>query len=162
MRNKWDKPHGFTLIEILVVVLIISISLGFALLAMGDFGEQRRLFTSAEQFVNYVTFAEHQAIIESNTLGVRIMKSSYYLLRFQPPSHWLPMPNKSMYRIQHFPKHTITSIESETGSNDAPQIIVDAEGDITPFILHLKLKGDHVTLRVVGSSDGKIKVLSTP
>ncbi len=35
--------NGFTLIEILVVIVIVGITLSFALLAFGDFGSERRI-----------------------------------------------------------------------------------------------------------------------
>ena len=39
---------GFTLIEVMVVVVIIGITIGFAMLSFGDFGQSRRLLTAAE------------------------------------------------------------------------------------------------------------------
>ncbi len=47
-RNK-----GFTLIEILIVIVIIGITIGFALLAFGDFGESKRIIAALEQVEKY-------------------------------------------------------------------------------------------------------------
>lgn len=154
-----NKRTGFTLIEILVVVLIIGITLGFALLSFGDFGEKRRLLISADQFVNYLKFAQHQAILESSTLGIKIQKTSYHLLRFQPPAQWLKMPNKSIYREQHFPEHVTATLETTSNS---PQIIINAEGEIPPFKLHLSLNNEDSSLQVIGWPDGTLQVLSAP
>ncbi len=80
--------RGFTLIEILVVLLIIGITMGFALMAFGDFGEKRRIVVAAEQFTNLIKLVQQQAILETSTLGIDVHDNHYDVLRFKPPASW--------------------------------------------------------------------------
>ena len=158
------KNKGFTLIEILVVILIIGITLGFALLAFGDFGGKRRIVIAAEQFVNYVKFIQQEAILETGTLGITFDKNGYYVMRFAPPKKWLPMPPKSVFHQQHFPSNAVVHLESSLNKTGEPQIIINAAGDMTAFKLNFGSNKQMNIADVIGERDGTIvlQVLDTP
>ena len=76
------RPKGFTLIEILIVIVIIGITIGFALIAFGDFGEGKRIRFAAEQLINTIKLSQQKAILESSTLGLKVDQSSYRVFKF--------------------------------------------------------------------------------
>jgi general secretion pathway protein H len=156
MQNR--SSCGFTLIEIMVVILIVGITLGFALLAFGDFGSQRRVLMAAEQFVNYVTFVEQQAILGSSTLGIRINPNGYQVLRYQSSEKWLTMSKQSSMREQYFPSNTIVSISNGIEDKNSPQIIIQSSGDITPFTLTFSTKAQENIVSVSGRHDGTVEL----
>ena len=110
-----QTKRGVTLIEILVVLAIIGITLGFALLAFGDFGASRRVVASAEQFLNQVKLLEQQAVLTSTTFGIQFdpaaSPTSFRVLRFQPSSGW-QRPSRALSRTYPFPAHTLIYFEN--------------------------------------------------
>lgn len=152
MKNK----AGFTLIEILVVLFIIGITLGFAMLAFGDFGSKRRIVIAAEQFVNYVKFIQQEAILETGTLGILFDSNSYQVMRFQPLKNWQFMPKKGIFHQQHFPHNAIIHLENNLTKKGEPQIVINAAGDMTPFRLNLGSNEEENIAKVIGEQDGSI------
>lgn len=148
--------QGFTLIEILVVLLIIGITLGFAMLAFGDFGGNRRIIVAAEQFVNYVKFIQQDAILETGTLGIKFDKNGYQVMRFIPLKNWQSMPNKGVFHQQHFPSNALVHLENDASKIDGPQIIINAAGDMSAFKLTLGSSKQPNIANVIGGRDGTI------
>lgn len=153
MQSK--RENGFTLIEILVVVFIIGITLGFALLSFGDFGNKRRILMSAEQFVNYVKFIQQQAILGTNTLGIAIKPQGYQVFRFQASS-WQAMTKKKIFNEQFFPKNTVVQLENGLDKRKGPQIIINASGDMNIFTLNFGSTQQQSIAKVIGYADGSI------
>src|SRR5438552_7864051 len=104
------RPKRFTLIEILVVVLIIGTTAGFALLAFGDFGAGRRILMAADQVKYTIKLAQQQAILEAGTLGVQLSASGYQVHRFKSPNTWEAISQKGVFKGQIFPKDTVISL----------------------------------------------------
>ena len=154
MQNK----GGFTLIEILVVVLIFGITLGFALLAFGDFGRTRQLIISAEQFINYIKFAEQQAILETSTLGIVVDVQGYQLVRLQSRTHWQSMPHKAIFHHQRFPSNAIVHLDNSVKGHGSPQIIINSSGDITAFTLNLGSDEQTNIVQVIGARNGDVSL----
>ena len=151
MQNK-----GFTLIEILVVLLIIGITLSFALIAFGDFGAERRIHISAEQFVNYLTFAQKEAVLESGSLGISVYTNSYQLFRFEPSGRWQIPSNHHVFKPQAFPEHTLLRLDSAL--KEPPQIRINDQGEFTPFSLTLSSSPDHPLLRIIGTTHQRLYI----
>ncbi len=147
--------RGFTLIEILVVLLIIGITLGFAMLAFGDFGGNRRIIVAAEQFVNYVKFIQQDAILETGTLGIKLDQNGYQVMRFIPLKNWQPMLKKGVFHQQRFPSNALVHLENNS-QMDGPQIIINAAGDMSAFSLNFGSKKQANIARVIGGRDGSV------
>ena len=154
MPNK----QGFTLIEILVVLFIIGITMGFALLAFGDFGEKRRIALSGEQFKNYVALVEQRAILEGSTLGIGIDKRSYQAFRLQMKTHWQPISHHGIFQSQYFPNGSIIRYDSMGKKTSFPQIIIQSSGDLSPFTLTLSSQKETAIATIIGASNGELSV----
>lgn len=152
------RNRGFTLIEILIVIVIIGITVGFALLAFGDFGNSKRILFAADHLVNTLKMAQQQAILETGTLGLRIDNSSYQILRLQNLSQWQPISNQGIFKAHSFPQNTIillkTSYKAPPGY---PDIIINSSGDMTPFSLRIGTSKDNILTVLTGSHNGNLQ-----
>lgn len=151
------KQKGFTLIEILVVILTVGITLGFALLAFGDFGSTRRITVAAEEFIDYVKLVQQQAIITSNTLSIRVSQDGYQALRLQQhlahKPHWQPM-SQTVFRLQKFPHDATVNLQK------AKYLIVHPSGDMTAFTLIFKSAKQTPVVSVIGTHNGILRLQS--
>ena len=120
------KQQGFSLIELLVVLVIIAMFSGMIVLSIGD-NFSRELRTEAERFQRLVVAASDEAIYTSSQLGVVIDKNRYSLVRFDAISQsWLPFKGRA-FRLHALPEsmRVIWAVEgfSRPGSDNAPQDI---------------------------------------
>ena len=120
------KQQGFSLIELLVVLVIIAMFSGMIVLSIGD-NFSRELRTEAERFQRLVVAASDEAIYTSSQLGVVIDKNRYSLVRFDAISQsWLPFKGQA-FRLHALPEsmRVIWAVEgfSRPGSDNAPQDI---------------------------------------
>ena len=150
--------RGFTLIEILVVLLILGITLGFALLSFGDFGEKRRIITAAELFANYAKMIQQQAILETNTFGIRFTNNDYEVVRFNSLHQWQPLPSKGLFHRRRIPEYLVIQLKHSSQTTKTPGIIIDASGNAIPFQLNFGSKKHTVFATVVGQPNGNIDV----
>ena len=151
MLNK----RGFTLIEILVIVLIIGITAGMALLAYGDFGASRRITTAAEQLSAYIELLQQKAILETNTLGIKFQKKAYLTYQLKEGKNWQLFSQNTLFHQRLLPEKTVISIQSKKELGN-PDIIVYPSGDISPFVLTLGTDSQRNLIRLQGNSNGEL------
>ncbi len=149
--------QGFTLIEILIVIVIIGITVGFALIAFGDFGASKKIMFSAEQLANNIRLAQQQAILESSTLGIRINNDSYQILKFNNQTKWLPVSSKGIFKVNYFPQNTVIILKTNNKPiNGAPAIVINASGDITPFTISFGSNKEDILTTLTATYDGTL------
>lgn len=149
---------GFTLIEILVVVLIIGITLGVALLSFGDFGGKRRIIVTAEQLTHHIQVLQQQALLETTSLGIRMDKTGYETMRFKANRGWVSVTSQRLFQRKSFPDNLVFTIKPSIHKKDQPDIIMTATGDITPFILELGTNQQAAIVTLSTKPDGTIEV----
>lgn len=148
---------GFTLIEILVVIVIIGITIGFALITFGDFGESRKILYAAEQLEKTLRLAQQQAILENSTLGLRIDNNSYQILKFQNSSQWRPL-SKSLFKPHYFPKDMRITLKTHFKTNlNEPPIIINPSGETNAFTLTFGTNKEHSIAVLIGKTNGELR-----
>lgn len=163
------KQHGFTLIELLVVLIVISIIATFAVLATGDFGQEKRRKAATEKLVMLISLAQQKAILEPAILGVGLSERSYTFYRYKiiperNTGHWQAIKKDRLLRQERLPKGVTIQVKQtqqrifpeENKQAKIPQIILLPSGDITPFTVIVSSKDKKKKYRIVGKDNGEI------
>ena len=152
------KNHGFTLIEILVVVVIISITMGFALMAFGDFGNKRRMLVSAEQFTHDIKLVQQQALLEGSVLGIAFNQQSYNVLTYSQTNGWQPFKARRLH-ARSFPKGVHIHLEKNQKKRFNPDIVINTSGELSPFTLQLSTSSTSI-VKIIGKIQGDVSITS--
>jgi general secretion pathway protein H len=157
MIAKSQHQRGFTLIEVLVVIVIISIIATGSLVAFGDFGASRKAIVFAEQFSSYLKLVRQRAILEMNTLGINVTKEGYETFRFEQGKVWQAMPKNSLFHWQSFPAKVVVTLHSTIKNNTrTPDIIIQSSGDMSEFTLDFGTLAEPNKVTLVGQHNGEI------
>ncbi|MFZ4077785.1 MAG: type II secretion system minor pseudopilin GspH, partial [Legionellaceae bacterium] len=158
--KKTCLSQGFTLIEILVVLTILGITLGFALVSFGDFGAGRRMTSDVEHIKQVFELVQEQAILESTPYAINIKKTGYAVLRFSPPSQWEAIPTNPWFKGKLFSNGLVAHLESSTKIKS--MIIIHPSGTISPFRLTFESTKTSKKLTLIGQDNGKITMEQSP
>ncbi len=153
--NATQQQTGFTLVEILVVMLIIGITFGMAMLAFGDFGATRKIRSSAEGFAQFLQVMHERALLESTTVQIQLNQSGYTSQRLNLQSKWQPLKN-AYYRPHALPAKTKIAVAYGSKSPDKLVITMSSSGDMTPFKVYFgSTEQPHMT-SVIGNENGAV------
>ena len=167
------KSAGFTLIEVLVVLFIISVVTSVALLSINR-NENKQMESFVNELRQIMTLAEEQAMLQPSVLGLTLNDHSFQFASLQPSAD--SKKNKwSLLEDTMLGKHDIprniqlnivignASIKpAEETAIKTPQIIISTNGDITPFTIYVGKIGEKPRYAVIGDADGNVttKLLS--
>jgi len=99
------RQRGFTLIEIMVVVIIVATVVSIALLSVGVVGEDNELDTEMRRFAALIETAQDDAMMQGREFGVELMTSSYRFVEFNPLTRaWAEVPGDELYRLRYLPE----------------------------------------------------------
>lgn len=160
--------RGFTLVEILVVVLIIGIMLTFASLSMGNRASVERLETEARRMEQLFRLALEDAEVKGYEVGFRLTDQRYEFLAIDDKRHWVPVADGPLRaRTLMLPISYALRIEDrpvpparetmEKKQPIEPQILLMSSGEATPFSLELAAPGVKINYRIEADALGRIK-----
>src|SRR5438445_13371118 len=93
LEMKQPSYAGFTLLEILVVLVIMNIVAGMAVLTI-DRNANKRLQTFTQTLMQSLTLAEEQALLQPATLGLAFTPHSFCFYEYrlkQKGARWEPL-----------------------------------------------------------------------
>jgi general secretion pathway protein H len=158
--------RGFTLIEILVVVVIIAmISVG-AILAIGTTGQDRELDRESTRLLDLMKYAREQAELQTREFGLRCAPGSYEFVTFDGRKGiWRRVDEDEALRERTLPEGLSVGLVIEgrevvlrrdTKIEDlTPQVMVFSNGDLTSFELSLVREGGG-SRRITSDESGRI------
>ncbi len=156
-------PHkGFTLIEILIVIVIISIVSGIAALTLSR-NQQKQYESLANRLAHVITLAEEEAMLRPATLGLAFKPDGFQFFEYHPktnhnkiPWHPLTDPIFGLHRIAQNTEITLFIQNKKVDLSGQPQIIISMSGDIAPFIILIGKKEQLPLYQVIGYANGTV------
>ena len=99
------KEYGFTLIEILVVVVIIATIVGIAMLSMNLIADDRELDTERNRLATLIEVAQDEAMMQGREFGLELMTSTYRFVEFDPFTfQWSEILGDDVFRLRRLPE----------------------------------------------------------
>ena len=178
------RSSGFSLIEILVVIVIIGIISGIALLSLGILGDDRQLQTEARRLTSLVEVAQDEAMMQGREFGVEFMNDAYRFVEYDPfINQWGELIGDEMLRLRELPDDVefILMLEGqrvllendparfedpeEAADRDltetySPHVYIFSSGDITPYDLEIRRRNDNETVAIKSDLTGAVEVVT--
>ncbi len=141
---------GFTLIEILVVMLIIGIMIVGAVFTTGIAHGDRDLERERDRFLALTDYLRDQAALQNRQFGVRCFQGGYEFLVYEPRTlQWQREPGDDAMRARQLPAgiEMLLAVEgrpvilptAEPKPEDLkPQIMLFSSGELSLFELTLR------------------------
>jgi len=165
-RSDRGASAGFTLVEVLVVLVIIAMVAGLLVVTVSD-NPQRRLQREAADLAALLNFASDEAVLRGVELGLIIDDHGYRFVYLDPEKkRWLGLPDASLkghafkepYEVsfsldgEHLDSKTQERIkklsERSEDEQQRPMLLLLSNGESVPFTLTLRYPGSPgVTLR---------------
>jgi general secretion pathway protein H len=166
------RASGFTLLEVLVVVVIIGIITSMAVLSVKVLGGDHEMQQEAERLQAILTQAREDATLQSRDLGLRVDETSFEFLEYDARNErWRTVQGDPLLRERALPDGLRLALRLEDRSVKLeprqpeterdpifPQVILQASGDLAPFDLFFSRDGTKEQRRLSGTLEGRIEV----
>lgn len=143
MRCSRDFHSGFTLIEILVVLFIVSIMSGIVVMNMPSLTQTRDFDAEAKRVKVLLEMARDEAVIQASEFGFRPEDHAYrFYIYDERRQRWEPVDQRpfQQYSLPDDIRLTL-NVEGEAfqiTEDDGPPVLILSSGDITPFNLTIR------------------------
>jgi general secretion pathway protein H len=182
-RRSGKSAAGFTLIEVLVIVIIIGIVSAAVLLSFGVLGDDRALQQQARRFASLVDLAADESLMQGRDYGVEFTRSGYRFLEYDPLSgQWQEIIGDEIFRPRQLDEGLDLELvledrnillgerfaeaatdgeeeeDEELADDFAPHVLIMSSGEVTPFNLYIRRPADRSELHVEMSVTGEIEI----
>lgn len=161
--------HGFTLMEILIVMLCIGIVFSFMALSIKvNKTQQLNLNELSYRLYNSLLIARDNAAMQSTPFSAIINHTDYQLFELSKTSaqrfRWVPSQSPKSFSHFTFPENFYAKFEKKTKAPSlqtqlTPDIVFFPNGELTPFVLIIYAdENQQLFHRIEGYRNGEIKL----
>jgi general secretion pathway protein H len=165
------RSKGFTLVEILVVIVIMLVVVSLTVLSVSATGRDSQLDEESRRIEGLVGLLHERALLEGRDFGLRIEPTAYEFVVYDTRrDRWLMLDQEREFRHRELPKGITfqLQLDSQTvvikpidrnlsnGNPPNPQVAIAASGEGTPFRLTLLRGATQAKASVDGDALGKI------
>jgi general secretion pathway protein H len=161
MTTSGPRQTGFTLLELLVVLLIIGIIISFATLSIGQ-NTSRVVQDEAERLQALLTMAGEEAVLQGRELALEFSRDGYRFLQLNDNNEWQTIEQDKLFRERELPPvvnlHLLVEgvVANFDDKDHLPRIFILSSGELTPFELELSID-DGESYHLQGQVDGKLQ-----
>ncbi len=166
---KLKRARGFSLIELLVVIIIIGIVISFATLAIRGADPEDLIKTEAQRFNQLLELALEDATFKGLDYGIAFTPNSYTFVYRDDSGEWQALPEDRLLRKRELDHNIEINLEFGQGNNAqpapktsqklVPQVLLYSSGEIDPgFTAYFSIPGFNQSYQVNGDSDGQHEV----
>jgi general secretion pathway protein H len=172
----FGRMAGFTLMEIMVVVIIIGVMIAVTTLSVGLLGKDKETEDQLRRVWAVLRQTQEEGELQSIDTGMYFTDTSYEFLRFDARKNlWVPIEYDKLYATRELPeglrfriwldsREIVLKPESaDRADKDAskkwpPQIMVLSSGDIMPFEMRVERDGAEALWRVMAMPDNDLRL----
>ena len=177
------RSGGFTLIEILVVIVIIGIVMSIAMLSITLAGGDSQLRDEAQRIISLVEVARDESLLQGREYGLEFMQDSYRFVEFDPLTRqWSEIIGDDTLRLRKIPeelelelyiedRRVILKSDPANMSSEkedrrgieryAPHVLIYSSGDMSPFEVHFVRRIDDGVIAVQGDLAGTLEIVTS-
>lgn len=162
-------PLGFTLLELLLVLLIISIILTFITLRLPNREDSGK--SEATRLTGLLSLALDEAVMTGRDYAVALNTGGYeFLLRRDNDSLWIPVSEDEILRSRELPDELdlnltmegeqvdLSGFSGDTAEQSPSRIYLLSTGEVSPFVLKVSDRRADSSYQIEAVLPGRIKM----
>jgi general secretion pathway protein H len=171
-----DSHSGFTLLEILVVIVIIGVMVSVVTLSVGLLGPDREVEEETRRFWAVLRQAREEAELQAIDLAVYVSATEYEFLRFDTRrNEWQPVVDDRLYAQRALPEGLRFRVwlegrelvlkpglpdrsKKDEDQKWPPQLTVLSSGEVVPFELQIERDAAPAMWRMTSLADGDLRI----
>lgn len=169
------RARGFTLIEIMVVLVIIGLMVAGAVLALGSLGRDRSLEQESKRLEALLGYARERAELQTREFGLRMLPDAYEFMVLEvglQQSSWRVASEDDALRKRQLPAGLTPELYVEgrkvvlqqdlPGSIPMPQIMLLSSGEMSSFELRLRREASGGLAQLRSTDDNRVEIVAAP
>jgi general secretion pathway protein H len=170
---RYRARSGFTLIEMLVVLLIIGIMVGTVTLSVHTDDRRELMETEMQRIQALLKQAREEAVMQDEDIALKVSKNSYSF-EILGDKGWQPISDDRIFRERKVVDGTelalkVDNLEIKFGQQQEaagedkippPRIFILSSGEIMPFELILRTLDQTIQYSLKAEQDGVVKLIT--
>jgi general secretion pathway protein H len=171
--RRYHAQSGFTLIEMLVVVVIIGIVISSVTLSIHTQDRGEQMETEMQRIQALLKMAREEAVMQDEDIALKVGENSYSF-EVLGEKGWEPITDDQIFRERKIVDGTelalkVDNLEINFGQQQAaagedkippPRIFILSSGEIMPFELILRTQDQTLQYSLKADQDGTIKLIT--
>jgi general secretion pathway protein H len=162
-----SAARGFTLIEIMVVVLIIGVLSAGLLLSVSLTGRDRELEKESDRLLALINYAREQAELQTREYGIIFQDDNYEFVSYDVHRQvWRSIFEDDVLQLRRLPYGLDVKLKVETrpvvlkkpedAKDKTPNVMIFSSGDLTQFEVTLEREGGIRSVTIVQDDKGNV------